>query len=409
MNTRGLMEIVVLNVGLESGILDRATFTILVIMTLFATFLTTPLVDSLYSPQKQDFELSEFEEEQPPITYVPPTLREGNSSVVFLLNNLPSLESYIPIFTLLSVPASLPHIFVLEDPEPSSSKISPLPVANALPISTCRENIQTIEFSDQFTTNGWVWHRILTAFGVTIQSIGIIELTPLLTASHLVILPVNDQIEWENSSTLLSLDLTSHIGLLGRRCMSFSHYYPQTTHQNGQTILILLMGTWADLFILKLCRLYFLPKRVEIRLVVFLQKFSLSQHENNFIRQEIDILKQTIRDGKVTNLMIHDITETASHLTLETIHATISTEILKCTAQKSVNLAISGYFPSCSPPTNSFSNPILTPSAPPLSELVDRWGVTGSILSATCGEGHSLIIHSNPSTIVTAPPCFCSS
>lgn len=51
MNTRGLMELIVLNIGYEMGILPPAIFVMLVIMALFTTFMTTPamsLIERLY-------------------------------------------------------------------------------------------------------------------------------------------------------------------------------------------------------------------------------------------------------------------------------------------------------------------------------------------------------------------------
>jgi len=47
MNTRGLMELIVLNIGLEMGVLSPTLFAMLVIMALVTTFATTPLVDLL--------------------------------------------------------------------------------------------------------------------------------------------------------------------------------------------------------------------------------------------------------------------------------------------------------------------------------------------------------------------------
>lgn len=44
MNTRGLMELIVLNIGLEMGILPPVVFVMLVIMALITTFMTTPLL-----------------------------------------------------------------------------------------------------------------------------------------------------------------------------------------------------------------------------------------------------------------------------------------------------------------------------------------------------------------------------
>jgi Kef-type K+ transport system membrane component KefB len=47
MNTRGLMELIVLNVGLERGILSPTLFAMLVLMAVATTFATTPLLDWL--------------------------------------------------------------------------------------------------------------------------------------------------------------------------------------------------------------------------------------------------------------------------------------------------------------------------------------------------------------------------
>jgi Kef-type K+ transport system membrane component KefB len=47
MNTRGLVELVVLNAGLEMGVLSPALFTMMVLMALFTTFMTTPMLIAL--------------------------------------------------------------------------------------------------------------------------------------------------------------------------------------------------------------------------------------------------------------------------------------------------------------------------------------------------------------------------
>ena len=48
MNTRGLMELIVLNIGLEIGVISPALFTILVVMALVTTFMAGPLLDVIY-------------------------------------------------------------------------------------------------------------------------------------------------------------------------------------------------------------------------------------------------------------------------------------------------------------------------------------------------------------------------
>ncbi|WP_396191982.1 cation:proton antiporter [Flavobacterium sp.] len=45
MNTRGLMELVVLNIGYDLGVLSSEIFTMMVIMALFTTFMTGPAID----------------------------------------------------------------------------------------------------------------------------------------------------------------------------------------------------------------------------------------------------------------------------------------------------------------------------------------------------------------------------
>jgi Kef-type K+ transport system membrane component KefB len=47
MNTRGLMELIVLNVGLELGVITPALFSIMVLMALVTTALTSPVLSYL--------------------------------------------------------------------------------------------------------------------------------------------------------------------------------------------------------------------------------------------------------------------------------------------------------------------------------------------------------------------------
>lgn len=54
MNTRGLIEIVVLGIGLELGILSSSIFTIMVLMALVSTVLTNPLLDFIDSKFKSE-------------------------------------------------------------------------------------------------------------------------------------------------------------------------------------------------------------------------------------------------------------------------------------------------------------------------------------------------------------------
>lgn len=51
MNTRGLMELVILNVGLDMGVISPALFAMMVLMALVTTVMTSPLVAWLYREQ----------------------------------------------------------------------------------------------------------------------------------------------------------------------------------------------------------------------------------------------------------------------------------------------------------------------------------------------------------------------
>src|SRR2546423_4919571 len=52
MNPRGLMELVILNIGRELGVITDAVFAMMVIMALVTTALTTPILQLVY-PQKR--------------------------------------------------------------------------------------------------------------------------------------------------------------------------------------------------------------------------------------------------------------------------------------------------------------------------------------------------------------------
>ena len=52
MNTKGLMEIIVLNLGLRAGVITPKVFAIFLLMALLTTFMTVPLVSWLYPPHR---------------------------------------------------------------------------------------------------------------------------------------------------------------------------------------------------------------------------------------------------------------------------------------------------------------------------------------------------------------------
>ena len=61
MNARGLMELIILNIGLQRGIIEPALFTIMVLMAVITTLMTTPIFERIYGSK------SEREKNQKPI------------------------------------------------------------------------------------------------------------------------------------------------------------------------------------------------------------------------------------------------------------------------------------------------------------------------------------------------------
>ncbi|OBQ17004.1 MAG: sodium:proton antiporter [Anabaena sp. WA113] len=65
MNTRGLTELIVLNIGLELGVITPLLFTMLVIMALVTTFMTSPLLEWTYPKRLIRLDIVESEAEIP--------------------------------------------------------------------------------------------------------------------------------------------------------------------------------------------------------------------------------------------------------------------------------------------------------------------------------------------------------
>lgn len=64
MNTRGLTELIVLNIGLSLGVISPLLFTMLVIMALVTTFMTSPLLEWTYPKKQIRLDMVESEPEE---------------------------------------------------------------------------------------------------------------------------------------------------------------------------------------------------------------------------------------------------------------------------------------------------------------------------------------------------------
>jgi hypothetical protein len=64
MNTRALMELIVINIGYELGVIPQSVFFMLVLMAVVSTYVTTPALRRLIrrSEVEEDYLRSEFAE-----------------------------------------------------------------------------------------------------------------------------------------------------------------------------------------------------------------------------------------------------------------------------------------------------------------------------------------------------------
>ena len=54
MNARGLMELIIINIGLQAGVIEPGLFSILVLMAIVSTLMATPLFNWVTRQRKPD-------------------------------------------------------------------------------------------------------------------------------------------------------------------------------------------------------------------------------------------------------------------------------------------------------------------------------------------------------------------
>ncbi|KAF8541958.1 Sodium/hydrogen exchanger family-domain-containing protein [Trichophaea hybrida] len=124
MSCKGLVELIVLNIGLQAGILSTRVFTIFVVMALVTTFATTPLVSFLYPPEYQRkleaWKRGEIDWDGNPLN---PDDRSSYSmdrekfqttniskiTVLLRLENLPSIFSFVDLLGAKTIPTPKIH------------------------------------------------------------------------------------------------------------------------------------------------------------------------------------------------------------------------------------------------------------------------------------------------------------
>ena len=95
MNTRGLMELVILTIGLDLGVISPALFAMMVLMALATTFMTTPLLEWIYPARLLATEADEAEapDDDPTTIVIPVSLPSSGPSLLRVARALAPAES----------------------------------------------------------------------------------------------------------------------------------------------------------------------------------------------------------------------------------------------------------------------------------------------------------------------------
>ncbi|KAH7040267.1 K+ homeostasis protein Kha1 [Microdochium trichocladiopsis] len=118
MSCKGLVELIVLNIGFQANILDQKTFTMFVVMALVTTFTTTPLTQWLYPPwyrkKLEAWKRGEIDWDGNPIVHDDTSFSESAQKLhktkmqrilVYLrLDSLPSTFTFLSILGVEEVP-----------------------------------------------------------------------------------------------------------------------------------------------------------------------------------------------------------------------------------------------------------------------------------------------------------------
>ncbi|KAK7245257.1 hypothetical protein RIF29_40094 [Crotalaria pallida] len=118
MNTKGLVELIVLNIGKEKKVLNDEIFTILVLMALFTTFVTTPTILAIYKPSRA-VKSSRRLSRPPPLTDLQEEL--PILACIHGIGNVPSLTNFIESIRAKNSKLNLYIMQLVEHTDRSSS------------------------------------------------------------------------------------------------------------------------------------------------------------------------------------------------------------------------------------------------------------------------------------------------
>lgn len=122
MNTRGLMELVVLNIGLELGVISPIIFTMMVLMALATTFMAGPIIDMIERlfPGKTD---------------------EGETEILIAYARPETGRSLLRVAAVLSERASILALHVTQDAQRSPHEIEAIRAQNDADMNQCARDL----------------------------------------------------------------------------------------------------------------------------------------------------------------------------------------------------------------------------------------------------------------------------
>uniref|UniRef100_A0A914W636 Cation/H+ exchanger domain-containing protein n=1 Tax=Plectus sambesii TaxID=2011161 RepID=A0A914W636_9BILA len=134
MNTKGLVELIVLNIGLEAQVINPKIFTIMVMMALVTTFMTSPIISFLYPPKyRRPLPGSKNKKEEQ-------LKKEGH-----FLTELDAVRLLVYVDSMQSVPTVAPLLQSLNSNKREEDKL----VVNALKIIETNERSSSILVASQ--------------------------------------------------------------------------------------------------------------------------------------------------------------------------------------------------------------------------------------------------------------------
>jgi hypothetical protein len=406
MNTRGLMELVVLNIGLEVGLLSPSVFTIMVLMSLVSTLVTSPFLECLYpdSLRNDTAPLDQEEEEEESLNSV----QRPTHCVSVLCHDPNELSPYLHLLTLLCPrlpPAQLVlTVAIITSPERSCNPIhrnqegkdGALPMAIVEIVSPMMRKSPELNFP--------FFEGFLDSLGARVDrkyvNLSHAQSRLLLfdEFQELFLIPLELLHTSDAVSVAHIISISPHpVGLL-----STLSSLTGTRRASIRKILILIAGSSSDLVILNLVhRLSANNLYTSFKVIVTLSsanprpmRYDLIQ----LIRHKVMVLKSLIHDGVLPNMKLIDLCGGSAVVGFSESLAVVGSDhqLTRGVIHKppSYHLIISGYLP-----LPQHGDEAIQPSAPPHPDDEDRSAVSLSsshhpsleLSDELCGERSHLM------------------